>query len=118
VWLTAPILSCFAAYRASMGTKGATNLNRILRLTANLLFERGEDVPSVAKLLEGFVAPAMVRGWYERYCEVNGLEKPVNSKRRYKRMPMPPIDFESVTIARLQAMTDQQAAEKPSGDWP
>ena len=91
-----------------MSTKGATNLNRILRITAKLLFEKGEDVPAVANLLQGFVNPGMV---HERYCEVNGLPGSVNSKKTYRRMPMPPIDFQAIEIKKLEDML-----ELPPGD--
>lgn len=106
-----------------MSTKGATNLNRILRVTAKLLFEKGEDVPAVANLLQGFVTPAMVRDWYERYCEVNGLEGSVNSKKQYKRMPMPPIDFQAVEIKKLEEMMESPAGGEidedgaPEPEW-
>lgn len=101
-----------------MSTTGATSLNRILRVTANLLFQQGEDVPSVAKFLSGFVAPAMVRSWYERYCEVNGLDQPVNSKRRLRRMPMPPIDFEAVAVTDLERLLEPAPkASPPAPEW-
>ena len=101
-----------------MSTKGATNLNRILRITAKLLFEKGEDVPSVANLLQGFVTPTMVRDWHERYCEVNGLQQSVNSKRSCRRLPMPPIDFQAVQIQRLEEMLEplpSESSEEP--EW-
>jgi hypothetical protein len=104
-----------------MSTKGATNLNRILRITAKLLFEKGEDVPAVANLLQGFVNPGMVRDWYERYCEVNGLPGSVNSKRTHRRMPMPPIDFQAIEIKKLEDMLElppgDDFAENPEPEW-
>lgn len=101
-----------------MNTKGATSLNRILRITAKLLFEKGEDAPSVSKLLEGFVAPGMVRDWYERYCEVNGLERSINSRREYKRMPMPPIDFQAIEIKKLEEMLELPPGMESDSDEP
>jgi hypothetical protein len=89
-----------------MSSAGATNLNRILRITAQLLFEKGEDVPAVANLLQGFVNPRMVRSWYERYCEVHGLPKSANSRKNHRRMPMPPIDFNAIKIQELNDMLD------------
>jgi hypothetical protein len=89
-----------------MSSTGATNLNRILRITAQLLFEKGEDVPAVANLLQGFVNPRMVRSWYERYCEVHGLPKSANSRKNHRRMPMPPIDFNAIKIRELNDMLD------------
>ena len=89
-----------------MSTKGASSLNRILRVTAKLLFEKGEDVPAVANLLQGFVTPTMVRDWYERHCEVNGIPTAVNSKRSCRRLPMPPIDFQAVQIQKLEEMLE------------
>ncbi len=102
-----------------MSTKGATNLNRILRITAKLLFEKGEDVPSVANLLQGFVTPAMVRDWYERYCSVNGIELSTNSKRAVRRMPMPPIDFQAIQIEKLEEMLQLPGGkdEVPEPEW-
>ena len=94
-----------------MSSTGATNLNRILRITAQLLFEKGEDVPAVANLLQGFVNPGMVRSWYERHCEVHGLPKSVNSRKNYRRMPMPPINFQAIEIQQLGDMLDPPSSE-------
>lgn len=98
--------------QSRMSTRGGSNLNRILRLTANLLFEKGESVPAVRDLLDGFVTPAAVRTWYEKYCEVNGLEYSVNSARRYRRMPMPPIDFDAVKIQELENLLESPAGQE------
>lgn len=98
-----------------MSTKGATNLNRILRITAKLLFEKGEDAPAVANLMQGFVTPTMVRDWYERYCEVNGLQSSVNSKKNCRRMPMPPIDFQAIQIQKLEEMLELPAGADDGG---
>jgi hypothetical protein len=95
-----------------MSTKAATSLNRILRVTASLLFEKGEDVPTVAGFLEGFVSPKMVRDWHDRYCEVNGIEKTANSKRSYRRMPMPPIDFNAIKLEELEKLAAPPNAEE------
>jgi hypothetical protein len=78
-------------------------------------------VPSVANLLQGFVTPAMVREWYERYCSVNGIEYATNSKRAVRRMPMPPIDFQAIQIEKLEAMLELPAEEAddqvPEPEW-
>lgn len=104
-----------------MSTKGAANLNRILRITAKLLFEKGEDAPSVANLLQGFVNPGMVRDWYERYCEVNGLPGSVNSKKTHRRMPMPPIDFQAIEIQKLEELLEvppgMDFGDTPEPEW-
>lgn len=101
-----------------MSTKGATNLNRILRITAKLLFEKGEDVPSVANLLQGFVTPGMVRDWYERYCAMNGIETSANSRKSYRRLPMPPIDFQAVEIKKLEELLElPPESEVPEPEW-
>lgn len=65
----------------------------------------------MANLMQGFVTPTMVRDWYERYCEVNGLEGSANSKKRYRRMPMPPIDFQAIEIKKLEEMLELPAGE-------
>jgi hypothetical protein len=101
-----------------MSTKGASSLNRILRVTAKLLFEKGEDVTSVVNLLQGFVTPTMVRDWYERHCEVNGLPTSSNSKRSCRRLPMPPIDFQAVTLQKLEEMLQPVPGEdEQEPDW-
>jgi hypothetical protein len=102
-----------------MSTKGATSLNRILRITAQLLFEKGEDVAAVQNLMQGFVNPGMVRDWYERYCQTNGLRGSVNSKKTHRRMPMPPINFQAIEIERLETMLDRPTAEDDDQepDW-
>lgn len=76
-------------------------------------------MPSVANLLQGFVTPAMVREWYERYCSVNGIEFATNSKRAVRRMPMPPIDFEAIQIEKLEKMLELPAEEDdaPEPEW-
>lgn len=78
-------------------------------------------MPAVANLLQGFVTPTMVRDWYERYCEVNGLERSANSKKTYKRMPMPPIDFQAIEIKKLEDLLelppDEENEEMPEPEW-
>ena len=96
-------------------------MNRILRITAKLLFEKGEDAPAVANLLQGFVTPGMVRDWYERYCEVNGLPGSANSKKSYRRMPMPPIDFQAIEIQKLEGLLqlppEDEYGQTPEPEW-
>lgn len=76
-------------------------------------------MPSVANLLQGFVTPAMVREWYERYCSVNGIELSTNSKRSLRRMPMPPIDFQAIEIKKLEEMLQLPEDEEdvPEPEW-
>lgn len=86
-----------------MVTRGATSLNRILRVTANLLFERGEDVQAIANLMQGFVDRRMIQSWYEKYCEINGVPTSINQSGRAKRkIPVAPIDFDQVTLEELE----------------
>lgn len=101
-------------------TQASTNLNRILRVTANLLFEKNEDPANVVKLLSGFVAPAMIQAWYTKYCQVNGIESSVNfsQRRKARRMPMPPIDWKAVDIKTLDEMTSKgDVDDTPEPDW-
>lgn len=73
---------------------------------------------SVVNLLQGFVTPTMVRDWYERYCEVNGLPTSVNSKRSCRRLPMPPIDFDAVNIREIEKMLQPASDENDQEpDW-
>jgi hypothetical protein len=82
-----------------------------LRTTANLLFEKGEDAAHVINLMQGFVAPSMIKRWHQRYLEIHGLVSADTSKRDLRRMPLPPIDFKAV---QLQSM--EQLLEKPPVD--
>lgn len=90
-----------------VSTAGATSLNRILRITAKLLFEKGEDVASVSNLMQGFVTPGMIRAWYNRHCEVEGVAISEMSKRNLRRMPMPPIDFQAIEITDLNQLLEK-----------
>lgn len=87
------------------------------------MFERGEDVSAVAGLLQGFVAPAMVRGWHQRYCSIHGVSGAEISKKKIRRMPMPPIDFDRIQMEDLEALTERgleaeaAAAEADEPDW-
>lgn len=85
------------------------------------MFEKGEDVSAVAGLLQGFVAPAMVRGWHERYCSMHGVSGAEISKNKIKRMPMPPIDFSKIKVEDLEALTEKELEREMSDadepDW-
>jgi hypothetical protein len=102
-----------------LSTTASTQLNRILRTTANLLFEKGEDAPAVINLLQGFVAPSMVRKWHQRYQEVHGLAGADTSKRDLRRLPMPPIAFQSVELKTMEQLLEQPPAEDDAvePDW-
>lgn len=100
-----------------MATAGATSLNRILRITANLMFQNGEDVAAVCNLMQGFVTPTMIRDWHERYCHVHGIMGAQISRRTYRRMPMPPIDFEKVKLPDIEALLERAPDEQEEPDW-
>jgi hypothetical protein len=86
-----------------MVTRAATSLNRILRVTASLLFEKGEDVQAIANFMQGFVDRRMIQSWYEKYCEINGVPTSINQSGRAKRkIPVAPIDFNSVSLDDLE----------------
>lgn len=95
-----------------MATAGGSHLNRILRTTANLLFEKGEDPASVMNLLQGFVAPSMIRKWHQRYQEVHGLTGADTSKKQVQRMPMPPIDFNAIELKCLEQLLEPEEIEE------
>lgn len=100
-----------------MPTTASTNLNRILRLTAGLLFEKGEDPKNVAKLLNGFVTASMVRKWYEQHCRTSGIPFSTNLRTHKRRMPMPPINWNSVEIKTLDEMRGEKADEADEINW-
>jgi hypothetical protein len=95
-----------------MATVGGSHLNRILRTTANLLFEKGEDPASVINLLQGFVAPSMVRKWHQRYQETHALTGADTSRKAVRRMPMPPIDFEAIELKSLEQLLEPGEIEE------
>jgi hypothetical protein len=84
--------------------KGSQNLNRILRVTATLLFEKGEPLQNICKLLDGYAEPRLVRLWKMKWCQANGKfpERTISNAR----LPMPPIDWDSVTLDTLQSVAD------------
>jgi hypothetical protein len=103
-----------------LSTTASTQLNRILRTTANLLFEKGEDAAHVINLMQGFVAPSMVRKWHQRYQEVHGLVGADTSKRNIRRMPMPPIDFKAVELKSIERLLEQPPVDEGDAiepDW-
>ena len=87
-----------------MPTRASTSLNRILRVTANLLFEKGESVQAISNLMQGFVDRRMIQMWYEKYCEINGLatEENADNKNLTRKIPVAPIDFEKVTLDQFE----------------
>lgn len=100
-----------------MATIASTNLNRLLRLTANLLFEKKEDPKNVTRLMEGFVTNAMVNSWYEQYCKTNGISTDTNLTSHKRRLPMPPIDWNGVDVQQIDKMLDDQEADDDEPNW-
>jgi hypothetical protein len=92
-----------------MAAKGGANLNRILKITAHLLFEKGQSVSDVFGLMQGFVDRAMLERWFRAYCALHGNVSDAGEGRH--RLPMPPIDWDAVTVDQLNART--QSAQ----DW-
>lgn len=94
-----------------MATRGSTNLNRILKVTAHLLFERGQNVGEVYNLMQGFVDRNMLDRWFRAYCALHGKPSDTNRDYYHHRLPMPPIDWDSVNVEELEAR--KQSAQ----DW-
>lgn len=89
-----------------MATRGSTNLNRILKVTAHLLFERGQSVEEIYGLMQSFVQREILQKWYAAYCANNGIPTDTNQKKYKRRMPMPPIDWDAITISDLEERTE------------
>lgn len=85
-----------------MATRGSTNLNRILKVTAHLLFEKGQNVAEVHNLMQGFVDRAMIMKWRQAYCDLHGLASDTDRPYYKQRLPLPPIDWDSVEIEELE----------------
>jgi hypothetical protein len=100
-----------------MATIASTNLNRLLRLTANLLFEKKEDPKNVARLMEGFVTNAMINTWYEQYCKTNGISTDTNLTSHKRRLPMPPIDWQAVDVKTIDQMLNSEPDNDDEPDW-
>jgi len=58
--------------------------------------------------MQGFVDRGMLEKWYRSYCENNGLPSDINQIQYKRRMPMPPIDWEAITLPSLQALTQSE----------
>lgn len=82
------------------------------------MFEKGEDPADVAKFLQGFVAPAMVREWYKKWCSTSGVTTNENLKSHKRRVPMPPIDWDGVKIKKLDEMLDSEEGNTITGPEP
>lgn len=91
-----------------MTTRGSTNLNRILRVTAHLLFEKGQGVSEVYGLMQSFVERSMLEKWYRSYYESNGLPSDINQAKPRRRMPMPPIDWNAISVEGLRKQTQSE----------
>ena len=96
-----------------MPTRASTSLNRILRVTVNLLFEKGENVQAIANLMQGFVDRRMIQEWYEKYCEINGIatRETSSNKEPVGRIPAAPIDFQKVTLNEFKEKQDDRWAD-------
>jgi hypothetical protein len=94
-----------------MATRGSTNLNRILKVTAHLLFEKGQSVSDIFNLMQGFVDRKMLEQWYRAYCAVHGKPTDINRDYCSHRLPLPPIDWDGVNVDEFEART--QSAQ----DW-
>lgn len=89
-----------------MATRGSSNLNRILKVTAHLLFEKGQGVSEVHGLMQSFVERNMLQKWYVAYCANNGIPTDTNQREYKRRMPMPPINWEAISIDKLEERTE------------
>ena len=94
-----------------MPTRASTSLNRILRVTVNLLFEKGESVQAISGLMQGFVDRRMIQEWYEKYCQINGIPTEQNSdnKKMTRKIPVAPIDFEKVTLDEIKEKAEGES---------
>jgi len=85
---------------------------RLFRLLANLLFEKGENAADVTRTLEGFVEPRVVRNWYTKYQQLNGYPNRFSNPQRF-RLPVPPIDWDAITIETISNIQQKAAAGDP-----
>jgi hypothetical protein len=88
------------------------SLNKLLRLLANLLFEKGASAPEVARTLSGHVEPRVVRSWHEKYQQLHGFESRSKTPGRI-RLPVPPIDWDAVTIETIANIQSQAEEGEP-----
>ena len=86
-----------ASSRSGIGT----NLNRILRTTAILLFDKGEGLTDVQRFLYGVEPSHQVKEWYVRHRKINGVTE---YKIRERRIPAPPIDFDKICLKNLEQL--------------
>ena len=91
--------------KSGYGTQGATSLNRILWVLANLLFEKGSGVEDVHRLTQAFISKGQLRVWFEKYRAVNGWQEHTVYNTR---IPLPPIDWSSVSVEQMKALADME----------
>jgi hypothetical protein len=53
----------------------------------------------------------MLQKWYEAYCSHNGLPNDVNRSKNKYRLPMPPINWDDITVEALEERTQSHV------DW-
>jgi hypothetical protein len=77
-------------------------LDKVLRITACILFERGEKFSSVKTLLYGLVKESTLKIWYKKHRRLHG------NFHDTRRIPAPPIDFEKIAISDLEELGEQK----------
>jgi hypothetical protein len=92
----------------TMPTRGGSSLNRILKVTAHLLFEKGQEVSDVYGLLQGFVDRAMLEKWFRAYRSLHGIGATNENEERADRIPLPPIDWDAVNVNDLNKLTQSE----------
>lgn len=92
----------------------AANLNKILRLTANLLFEKGETPKDVYRLMSAFVEKTKVDTWHRNFMAMNGYQNRQKDRAGHWRLPLPPINWDAITVESLQNLTTLPSEEPES----
>jgi hypothetical protein len=81
-------------------------LTKILKLLADILFERGEKVSDVHRLMQDFVDRRLIGMWHERYQQLHGFPDKDNRPACAPRLALPPIDFKAITVDELEKLTE------------
>jgi len=81
-------------------------LTKILKLLADILFERGEKPSDVHRLMQDFADRRLIGMWHEKYQQLHGFPDRDNRPASAPRLALPPIDFKVITIQELEKLTE------------
>lgn len=74
-----------------------------------MLFEKGTELKDVYAILQDFVEPRVIRAWHESWKATHGTYSDFYIQGQ--RLPLPPIDWDAVTLETLQQVNERGLAD-------